>query len=128
MKNISKRLQKFVDIARIVPYNNEELQQLLPLLRAADFDEAERTWTVQEFKSDIDYGLIQSTIEDFIKYKCYATDWGARGLNLMEFFLLYFRRVFIFLTRVDKKDVPIYIGTHKHYLKPFVEWRLRIDK
>jgi hypothetical protein len=131
--NISRRAKKLIGLAQIVPYTTEELI----ILRGIIESEWERKLGFENLGYQFDHSTFLDGINDYIEHGGYEIDWGEpvywlgyevtgqRKLNLMQFILVYFPKVFIFLTVVNKKDVPLFLC--RGYLKMFAQWRLLIN-
>jgi hypothetical protein len=131
-------MKRLVEKAQIVPYTKEELKLLLHIIDGAYFEVQTKAFT--QNKEDLfDYSGLISALEDELAGKKYYIDdfstWAHRkgetfqdytGLNFMQFLLVYYRKIFLFLTCVDKKKTLIYL--HRGPLNMFVEWRLKIGK
>ena len=116
-----KRSEKYVEMAGTVPYSREDLILLKDMVYGA--------WDtmIDEWDFFTLYDAINSEIDGTGTYTdSTPDDWGTgnyKKLNLMQFMLVYFRRVFLFLRCVPPERVPLYVADGQ--LKVFCEWRLR---
>lgn len=129
MIKISKREQKYLEIAKTVPYTDEELKILKNLLSGYLFDERgfinERMWDIEGAVSDqIENGYTIDTINDRPENELTYYD-EDREINLMQFLFINFRKIFLFLL-LPLDEIPRYLGLK--ILEPFLEWRFKINK
>jgi hypothetical protein len=117
-------MKRLVEKARVIPYTKTDLKLLAEIV------------TGYWYENKIDFRLYDA-ITDCIRDNGFWIDrpienwpdetWSDyKYLNILQYLLVYRRKIFMFLTCVDNKRVPIYI--EQSSLKPFVEWRLRIGK
>jgi hypothetical protein len=123
-RKISQRLTRCMEIAKTVPYTKEEfsiLQQIIDGLFYAEGGSeyyAELSRDIYTISQD---GSITETVPGS------DDDMGGYGsLNLMQYLLVNYRRVFLFLTRVPSENVLLYVNDP--ILDPFVRWRLTIAR
>lgn len=127
---LTARKIKFLKIAEMVPYTKKELSMLKSML-----DDA---WINLNY-NDPDYSFLQNLYEDVsfaLSINCKGEkyfidrpdveDDPMGGLNFMQYLLIYFLKVFIFLTCVKPESVPLYLN--KKGFRIFVTWRLKIAK
>lgn len=127
-KTITARMKRLIDKARVVTYTREELELLVKILHG------------HALNNDFEYNYLD--LDDGIQ-ECLQSPEGYwidreacwwfgeetndyNYLNLFQYLLVYHKKVFLFLTCVDRKMVLAYI--RKDPLTPFVEWRLSIGK
>lgn len=111
-KEVPCRMQRYIDKAREVPYTLEELEILHGMLNGDP--NHEDLW--------MDMFTLKNGLMDVSRE--YEDGVPRQQLNLMQFLLVYHRRIFLFLMCVNLDQVLKYMDD----LKPFVEWRIRIGK
>jgi len=118
---MTHRLKRFISIASFVPYTEFELDMLKRIIS---------NYITDSERFDSLYGALSQNNHISIDRESFYT-FGYemnifRDLNFLQFLLVYHRKVFIFLTQVPLKQVPLYI--YKPFIKAFAEWRLLINK
>lgn len=120
MDHISERKQYLVERAKTVPYSVEELKLLQNLIRSScTFDVIAPPKEEEVYTGVLD--ALRWNADD-------AGIWvrGKRKINLMQYILVEFPKVFIFLTMVPLTRVSLYLW--KPGIAPFAEWRTLISK
>ncbi len=121
---MNTRLKKYISLSRSYPYTEEELKLLYSLINGKlNNDHPSELYN--------NFLEIMFSLEDEIKGEGILTDLsdddvGLYFLNFLQYLLIYFKRVFLFLICVPVKKVPMYIGDEQ--LDIFVQWRLQINK
>lgn len=116
-----KRIDKMLSLSKSVPYTNEELRVLKDLIDNNIMDENGIT--------NDNFLELYCCLIEIISNGSYYIDRPSgtfKRLNFLEYLLVYFRKVYLFLTCVSVKNVPLYINDAQ--LSPFVQWRLFINK
>lgn len=119
--DLSKRKQALVEMAKTVPYSAEELKLLHSLVRSS---------CTYDLISPPKEEEVYQGVEDALRWN--QNDGGIwvldhnNKLNLMQYILVEFPKVFIFLTMVPLNQVSLYLW--KPGIAPFAEWRTRIGK
>jgi len=124
-----KRSEKFLDKAKSVPYTNEELKLLQDLI-SGYCDPGE------DLPFDLWNGLMFA-IEEYIRYGGISVNMSSdtilgyesdncKHLNFMQYLLVYYRKIFLFLTCVDMNHVALYLK--KNPFNIFCEWRYKINQ
>jgi hypothetical protein len=133
--------KKLIGLSRVVPYTQEELKSLQKILLDANVQsEINRAQNGDPNLSiGSDWTDVRDAIEEYLRDGSIYTDWGesynwqgietndSKELNLMQYLLVYYPKVFILLVCVDKKNVPLYL-TRGIYYRAYAEWRLLINK
>jgi hypothetical protein len=127
IEHLTARKIKFLKMAETVPYTNKELSMLKGML--------DDVWINLNY-NDPDYSFLQNLYEDVLPINCRGEDYfidrpetedlGLKGLNFMQYLLIYFPKVFIFLACVKPENAPLYLN--KRGFRPIVTWRLKIAK
>jgi len=120
-----KRSEKLIELSKSVPYSKEELKLLSNMVYDVSINDS--------ILND-DFYEIYNCINDNISGKGYAIDRDSdseeyspdKPLNILQFLLVYFKKISLFLTCVSLENVPLYINDSQ--LKAFVQWRLLINK
>ena len=126
-----KLMQRLIDKASHVPYTGDELRGLIEVIR--------RYWHEDEMDynnpSGFDFLDLIEAINDHLKGRPIDINWGEstwvfgyeintyKGLNLMQFLLVYYRKIFLLMACVPKEKLPLYLN--KKPLKMVAEWRLK---
>jgi hypothetical protein len=127
-------MKRLVEKARVVPYTKKELSILIEILKGYWLNY--NPW-LPSGAIEYNYFEIGTDLEYAIEKGGYLIDrvfypWPGeqsseyKNMNILQFLLVYHRKVFLFLTCVERNMILIYIG--KDPLRPFVEWRLKIGK
>lgn len=119
------RIQKLVKLAKSAPYTKKELKLLYNLIKS----KMDTSYTLDTNLFDI-----SESLKGEMKGKGTLIDWNSdseeyasfKNLNFLQFLLVYFKKIFIFLVCVPLERVPIYIGHNQ--LNDFATWRLLINK
>ncbi len=119
------RIQKLVSLSNMAPYTNEELKLLYDLIKG----KIDNTYPFDNNLFDV-----SESLKDEIKGEGTLIDWNSdsedspsfKKITFLQFLLIYFRKIFLFLICVPIKRVPLYVG-HKQ-LNDFAHWRLAINK
>jgi len=121
-----KRSEKFIELSKSVPYSKEELKLLRNIL---DKDMIKEGGMI-----DHDLFDLYDMVEEILSYGGYHIDRESdseehshfKKLNFLQFLLVYFQKIFLFLTCIPVKETPLYIINNQ--FKSFVQWRLLINK
>lgn len=119
------RIQKLISLSKTAPYTEEELKFLYDLIKGS----VDNTYPFNNNLFDV-----SESLKGEIKGEGTLIDWNSdsednvsfKTLNFLQFLLIYFRKIFLFLICVPFERVPLYIG-HKE-LNDFAHWRLLINK
>jgi len=119
------RIQKLISLSKAAPYTKEELKFLYGLIN----DRINNTYPFNNNLFDV-----SESLKGEIKGEGTLIDWNSdsedsvsfKTLNFLQFLLIYFRKIFLFLVCVPIDRVPLYIE-HKE-LNDFAHWRLSIKK
>ncbi|RLG10762.1 hypothetical protein DRN73_06995 [Candidatus Pacearchaeota archaeon] len=121
-----RRIEKMISLAKSVPYTNDELRILLNLINDKLID---MNGLINETYLNI-VSLIEDQIENRGTYidrgSSDSNDYRFKKLNFLQYLLVYFKRIFIFLVYIPLENVPLYINDNQ--LNPFCHWRLLINK
>lgn len=121
-----KRTEKLIELSKSVPYSKEELRLLRDIL--------DRDMIKEGGMTDHDLYDLWDMIEEILSYGGYHIDRESdseeyshyKKLNFLQFLLVYFQKIFLFLICIPVDQVPLYINNNQ--LKTFVYWRLLINK
>lgn len=121
-----KRSEKVINLSKSVPYSKEELTLLYKIV--------DNKITTPEGLFDEDFSEIALCISDTLSNGGYPIDRESDSeenahferLNMMQFLLVYFKRICLFLILVPFRNVPLYINDSQ--LGAFARWRLLINK
>ena len=119
------RIKKLISLSKTAPYTEKELKLLLNLIKG----KMDNTYPFDNNLFDVSVSL-----KGEIQGEGTLIDWDSdsedkvsfKTLNFLQFLLIYFRKIFLFLICVPIERVPLYIG-HKE-LEDFAHWRLSINK
>ena len=136
-KLTTKRIQRYVARASTCFYTIKEIETLLEIIstqvlsdwRTKGVDDSLFNDIDTDLRSFIKHGSIVDTLNENYVQSTEAVDPGDTryyNLNLLQYFLINYKRIFLFLTLVPLSNVPLYINDI--LLKPFVRWRLTIAK
>jgi hypothetical protein len=118
-----KRSEKFIKQSISVPFSTEDLRLLYKIVDNEMMDE-------RGILND-DLFIIQDSLENEINGVGTGVDRESdseehahyKELNFLQYLLVYFKKIYLFLMCVPDDKVPLYINNNQ--LRAFVLWRLQ---
>ena len=121
---ITARLNKYKSMASVVPYTLDELKSLHDLtMYSEELDTLNNMSLDTALHEYIHYGKIDLSLGGGAWLEVTLED---MHVNFMQFLLVYYRKVFLFLMCVPIERISLYIN-HQG-LRVFARWRLSIRK